>query len=241
MRPREIRDWRNREREDWDFPDLREIDRFQFLPPATSFKSAYWLDYPSDWGCQMPEFPPSKPLWRFCPGGNWTHWEMEDVRYRNREQFSRFDGYNQGTYNGWWEDKRYLHPLDNWYLCNAITSALSLTNAQKIRVHSLFASRNLKRRGLRLEFVIFVLASLVCHYDGRKCYPHPNTKNYDPLFEEFARHHNFRDKMIRRWFQRFQDQLEDGLLPEVKRQSPEPAANIEWWSLSGASEGRAQT
>lgn len=211
------------------------------LPLGYSEESPYWLNYPSSGGCQTPEFPPENPSWTYCPGLHRTRWKKGQVPKRKRSQFRRFHGYNNGTHEFSWEDKRNLHRRDNWHLCNAIASGLELTDAQKSRLHTYFASEKLNRRGLGLEFVVFVLASVICNQDGRKCYPHPNTRNYDSLFRSFAERHGFREKLVRRWFQRFQDQLGFDHLSEFKRMPPEPPRKAEWWTHTGDSEAAAGT
>lgn len=236
-----FRDWRNRKRVDFERPKMQHVDRFRALPyyVVHETKKPTWLNYPPTVESIPKEQPTGRPSWTYCPAGNWTWFDVEKAPRAKRKQFERFDGYNNGLYILNWSDDWYLNRLDNWYLCNAISSALDLTHSQKSQVQFLFHSPNLKRRGLRLDFVIYVLAALVCHRDGRKTYPHPNTKDPDPLFKQFAEQHNYRPKLIRRWFHRFRGQLAEDL--PNPREPPIQPKQPGWWSLGESDSAVAGT
>lgn len=152
--------------------------------------------------------------WTRTPGVNASRWYLRESRLcwdksRNLPNLpidNRMMEINDDTRIHKWTNKNLVRSRYRWHDCSVLCSRLELTPYQKLRVHHLYERSREENLGVKGQFVIFILAIIVCREDGRQFTRHPSSKSEDPIFDIVATECGFRDKMIRSWIKKLPTQ-----------------------------------
>lgn len=170
--------------------------------------------------------------WQYPPRVNASWWHANENRsyWNTRPDLPNFPAtdriraINDDTRTYEWNRQKVVRGQIRWKDCALLCSLLDLTPYQKLRVHYLYEQSRGKNVGKNGEFVIFMLAVLVCREDGRQFTRHPSSKSEDPVFDQVANLFGFSDKHIRRWIKKLPAQpwVKSFLGNRPKRSPPEP-------------------
>ncbi|WP_154020447.1 hypothetical protein [Halorubrum halophilum] len=209
MNPTYFTDWKNVSRD----PEPTSPKNYPFNPIPLVERSdgndIEWISH-GRYGCVVNTGKAGKRSWTYTPGVNASRWLLRESRgYWNRSRNlpnypidKRMMAINDDTRIHKWQNKKLVRSQYRWRDCSVLCSRLELTPYQKLRVHYLYEESRAENLGKRGEFIIFMLAILVCREDGRQFTRHPSSKSEDPIFEEVATEYSFKNKMIRRWIKK---------------------------------------
>lgn len=141
--------------------------------------------------------------------------------------YTRMNLYNDGTWNGAFEDNVLANEQEKWHARHAVGTQIGLTNYQFKRLHGYGIQKATRVRGLRREVVVICLCGIVCYEDGRRT--HPNHQPRDQTFETVRDSIGVSDKQYRRWFGKLCARLDIELTQ--RRKPPAAPTEPQPWSL----------
>lgn len=224
-------DWRNVDQE----PESAPPKDYPFNPiplvERADGNDIEWISH-GRYGSVVNTGKAGKRSWTYTPGVNASRWLLGESRgYWNRSRNlpnhpinKRMMAINDDKRIHKWQNKKLVRSQYRWHDCSVLCSTLELTPYQKLRVHYLYERSRAENLGMKGEFIIFMLAVIVCREDGRQFTRHPSSKSEDPVFDEVAKQRGFTDKQIRRWIKKLPTQLwlKTSLGNRPKRSPPAP-------------------
>lgn len=141
--------------------------------------------------------------------------------------YKRLNLYNDGTWNGKFEDNVLANEQEKWHARQAVGTQIGLTNRQLQRLHGYGIQKATRVQGLRCEIVYICLCGIVCYEDGART--HPNHQPRDQRFEAVRNSTGVTDKEYRRWFGKLCSRLNIKL--KQRRKPPAAPTEPQPWSL----------